>query len=129
MDTDLREASTATLLRWDDLPKESLAPLLSRRVVSGRGAMVAHVYLDKGAIVPRHSHPNEQFTYILEGTLRFRLGSDGTHEVIVRKGEILHIPGDLPHEAEALEDTLDLDIFSPPRQDWLEKTDAYLRGR
>jgi quercetin dioxygenase-like cupin family protein len=119
--------SDATHHRWDDLPREQLNASISRRLVTGERTMIAHVYLAKGAIVPRHRHANEQFTYILEGALRFRLGEHGEREVIVRAGEILHIPGDLPHEAEALEDTLDVDVFSPPRQDWLDGTDAYLR--
>ncbi len=120
----------ATLARWSDLPMEELSPTLRRRLFTGERVMVAHVHLDAGAVVPRHSHENEQITYILEGALRFRLGYEGEdeHVVIVRAGEVLHIPSHLPHEAEALEDTLDVDIFSPPRQDWLEGTDAYLRG-
>ncbi len=89
--------------------------------------MVAQVFLDKGCIVPKHSHHNEQITYIISGALRFWLGEDQSEVVTVRAGEVLHIPSNLPHQAEALEDTLDLDIFSPPRQDWLDKTDDYLR--
>jgi quercetin dioxygenase-like cupin family protein len=87
------------------------------------------VILSQGALVPAHRHDNEQFTYILEGALRFRLGEDLAEEVIVRAGEVLVIPGGLQHEALALEDTLDLDIFVPPRRDWLDGTDAYLRDR
>ena len=87
--------------------------------------MLAHVYLDKGAMVPRHSHHNEQFTYILEGALHFWVGEGGSEEIVVRAGEILHIPSHVPHKAQALEDTLDVDIFSPPRQDWLDGTDTY----
>jgi quercetin dioxygenase-like cupin family protein len=85
------------------------------------------VYLKKGCIVPKHSHENEQLTYILEGALHFRLGEDQKEEVVVSAGEVLHIPSNLPHEAKALEDTLDVDVFSPPRADWLNKTDSYLR--
>jgi quercetin dioxygenase-like cupin family protein len=117
----------ATLFRWDELPKEQLNPLLARRLVTGRRGMLAHVYLKKGCVVPKHRHENEQFTYILEGALRFFMGEDGATEVIVHAGEVLHIPSNLPHEAHALEDTLDLDIFCPPREDWLNKTDDYLR--
>ena len=90
--------------------------------------MLAHVYLDAGAVVPRHSHDNEQITYILEGALRFWIGEDEGHEVIVRAGEVLHIPSNVPHKAEALEDTLDVDIFAPPRQDWLDGTDSYFHA-
>ena len=90
--------------------------------------MIAHVYLAKGAIVPLHSHHNEQITYILEGMLRFTLGDGGRGETVdVAAGEVLTIPAHVPHMAEALEDTLDVDVFHPPRQDWLDGTDAYLR--
>jgi quercetin dioxygenase-like cupin family protein len=89
--------------------------------------MIAHVYLKKGCVVPKHSHENEQITYILEGALLFTLGEEQNVEVTVSAGEVLTIPSNLPHMAVALEDTLDVDIFNPPRQDWLEKSDAYLR--
>ncbi len=90
--------------------------------------MIAHVYLKKAAEVPRHSHENEQITYVLEGALKFQLGENGEREVIVRAGDVLVIPSYLPHAAVALEDTLDVDVFNPPRQDWLAGTDDYLRG-
>jgi quercetin dioxygenase-like cupin family protein len=109
------------------MPRESVSPMLDRRLITGDRMMLAHVYLKKGCIVPKHSHENEQFTYILEGALRFWIGDDGAEEVIVRAGEVLHIPSNVPHQAEALEDTLDVDVFDPPRQDWLDKTDSYLR--
>jgi quercetin dioxygenase-like cupin family protein len=115
--------------RWDDLPKEMLKPDLGRRLISTERMMLAHVYLDKGCIVPQHSHENEQLTYILEGTLRFWLGEDEAEVIDVAAGEVLHIPSHLPHKAEALEDTLDVDIFCPPRQDWLDGSDAYLRRK
>ncbi len=89
--------------------------------------MIAHVYFKRGIEVPRHSHENEQITYILEGALQFHLGANGEREVIVRAGEVLVIPSYLPHSAVAIEDTLDVDVFNPPRQDWLAGTDAYLR--
>jgi len=91
--------------------------------------MLAHVYLKKGAIVPRHQHINEQITYILEGALRFHVGDGEGEVVIVRAGEVLCIPSNVWHQAEALEDTLDVDVFSPPRQDWLDGSDAYLRQK
>ena len=100
---------------------------MSRRLVTGDQIMLTHVYLKKGCVVPKHAHENEQLTYILEGALRFRVGEDGAEEIVVRAGEVLHLPSNLPHEAHALEDTLDVDIFYPPRADWLNKTDAYLR--
>jgi quercetin dioxygenase-like cupin family protein len=117
----------ATHYRWDDLPREQLSPLIGRRLVTGERLMIAHVYLDEGALVPKHEHDNEQLTYILHGCLRFTLGDDASRVVEVRAGEVLHIPSGLPHEAVALEDTLDVDVFAPPRQDWLDGSDAYLR--
>jgi unsaturated pyranuronate lyase len=114
--------------RWEDLPREELNPLLARRLVTGGDLMIAHVYLSEGCIIPKHAHENEQLTYILEGHLRFRLGDEGDQVVDVKAGEVLCIPRHLPHEAEALEDTLDVDVFHPPRSDWLDGSDAYLRA-
>jgi quercetin dioxygenase-like cupin family protein len=121
-------ASSAKHYRWEDLPAEPLKGGISRRLICGKGVMIAHVYLKKGDDVPRHSHVNEQITYILEGALQFWLGPEGDREVTVRAGEVLVIPSNLEHRALALEDTLDVDVFNPPRQDWLNGTDAYLRG-
>ena len=121
-------AESARHFRWDDLPREELSPLIGRRLITGDQMMIAHVYLAKGAIVPKHEHLNEQLTYILEGRLRFSLGDDGAEIVDVGAGEVLHIPAHLPHAAEALEDTLDVDVFHPPREDWLDGSDAYLRA-
>jgi unsaturated pyranuronate lyase len=117
----------ATLYRWEDLPKERLKQDLERRLISTERLMLAHVYLEQGCVVPQHSHENEQLTYILEGLLRFWLGADELEVRDVAAGEVLHIPSNLPHKAEALETTLDVDIFCPPRQDWLDGSDAYLR--
>jgi quercetin dioxygenase-like cupin family protein len=91
--------------------------------------MLAQVWLDKGAIVPQHSHENEQLTYIVEGALHFWIGEDLSQEIVVRAGEVLHIPSNVPHKAEALEDTLDVDIFSPPRADWLDGSDSYFHKK
>jgi len=117
----------ATFYRWEDMPREKVSQTLERRLITGDRTMLAHVYLKKGCLVPKHVHENEQFTYILEGALHFWLGEDGSEEVDVRAGEVLHLPSMLPHRAEALEDTVDLDVFTPPREDWLQKTDHYLR--
>jgi quercetin dioxygenase-like cupin family protein len=117
----------ASFHRWNDMEKERVNDMLDRRLITGERVMLAHVYLKKGCIVPKHSHENEQITYILEGALRFKLGDDQKEVVTVSAGEVLHIPSNLPHEAEAVEDTLDVDVFSPPRADWLNKTDSYLR--
>ena len=121
------EERSVTLHRWSDMPKESLSASLERRLITGDRMMLAHVYLKKGCVVPRHSHENEQITYILEGGLRFWIGEDESQVMDVMAGEVLHIPSHVPHKAEALADTLDVDVFSPPRQDWLDKTDDYLR--
>jgi quercetin dioxygenase-like cupin family protein len=110
---------------FNSMPVEHLNPLLSRQMVWGERGMLARIILRKGAIVPRHSHENEQISYILEGALRFTLG-DG-RVVTVSAGEVLVIPSSLPHQAEALEDTVDLDVFCPPRADWIAGADAYLR--
>lgn len=115
-----------THYRWDDLPRDELSATISRRIITGDRMMLTHVYLKKGAVVPTHVHDNEQLTYILEGALRFWVGEE-KREVIVRAGEVLHIPSGVPHGAEALEDTLDVDVFDPPRADWLDGSDAYLR--
>ena len=111
------------------MPKERVSDSLQRRLITGDRMMLTHVYLDKGSIVPQHSHENEQLTYVLEGALQFWIGEDGSEEVTVRAGEVLVIPSNVLHKAEALEDTLDVDVFSPPRQDWLDKTDDYLRQK
>ena len=118
-----------TWYRWNDMDIETVTDTLSRRLITGDRMMIAHVYLKKGCIVPKHSHENEQLTYILEGSLKFWIGEDQKDELIVAAGEVLHIPSNVPHKAEALEDTLDVDVFSPPRQDWLDKSDAYLRRK
>ena len=123
------EPRNVTHHRWNDIPKEKLSEVLDRRLITGDRMMLAHVYLKKGCVVPRHSHENEQLTYILEGGLRFWIGADESQVIDVLEGEVLHIPSHVPHKAEALEDTLDVDIFSPPRQDWLDKTDDYLRRK
>ena len=121
------EQRSVTHHRWADIPKERLSDVLDRKLITGDQMMLAHVYLKKGAVVPRHSHENEQITYILEGGLRFWIGADESQVIDVLAGEVLHIPANVPHKAEALADTLDVDVFSPPRQDWLDKTDDYLR--
>jgi quercetin dioxygenase-like cupin family protein len=107
------------------MPVEKLNPLVDRQMIYGERAMLARIILRKGAIVPRHSHENEQITYVLDGALRFTL--DDGRVITVRAGELLVIPSNLPHQAEALEDTVDLDVFDPPRVDWIAGTDAYLR--
>ena len=112
------------LFSWEDVKTEVMNTNLKRKVITGEKAMVAQVFIAKGGVVPEHHHESEQLTYIMEGALEFELEGQ---TVVVRKGEVLHIPSNVPHRAVALEDTLDLDIFSPIRLDWLDGTDHYLR--
>ena len=120
----LKKKSEVKYVPWNTVELEELNPLLQRQLVVGEDIMVARVLMKKGCIVPEHSHVNEQLTYILEGALKFWI--DGK-EIVVRAGETLAIPRNVPHKAEALEDTVDLDVFNPPRADWINKTDQYLR--
>jgi quercetin dioxygenase-like cupin family protein len=115
--------------RWDDMPREQVSDTIDRRIITGDRMMLTHVYLKKGCVVPQHSHDNEQLTYILEGALKFWIGDNEEEEITVRTGEVLVIPSNVKHKAEALEDTLDVDVFCPPREDWLNKTDDYLRQK
>ena len=117
--------SATTFYRWSDITLERVTDTLDRKLITGDAMMLAQVFLKRGCVVPRHQHHNEQFTYIVEGALRFFIGEDEAEEVVVRAGEVLHIPSNVWHKAEALEDTLDMDIFSPPREDWLNHTDTY----
>jgi quercetin dioxygenase-like cupin family protein len=121
--------SRVRLLAWEDVEREQVTDAISRRLVWGERMMIAQVVLEEGSVVPKHAHENEQITYILEGALRFWIGEDGEEELVVRAGELLYIPSNVPHKAEALEDTLDVDVFSPPRQDWLDGTDTYFHER
>ena len=113
--------------RWESIPAEPMKGTITRKIISGERMMIAHVHLKKGDDVPRHAHENEQLTYILSGALHFWFGADGERELVVRAGEVVVIPSNVPHRALALEDTLDVDVFCPPRQDWLTGTDDYLR--
>lgn len=121
--------SETIFTRWSDIPIEPMNPLLGRQFVSSEKLTVGRITLAKGAHVPTHTHPNEQAVCIFSGSLRFVLYEPGVppREVIVTSGEILIIAPDIPHEAFALEDTIDIDIFAPPRQDWISGDDAYLR--
>jgi len=110
---------------WEKIEKEQLNPVITRQMMSGEDATIGRILLSRGAVVPRHSHRSEQFTFILSGALKFTF-DDG--ETVVRSGEILLIPPHVPHAAEALEDTVDFDFFAPRRDDWINKDDAYLRG-
>jgi quercetin dioxygenase-like cupin family protein len=115
---------THKLCSWDAVPLEQMSDLISRKMVVGEKAMIAQIFLKKGAVVPLHQHDAEQITYILEGSLKFELEGK---EVVVNPGQVLYIPSNVPHRAVALEDTLDVDVFSPLRMDWINKDDSYLR--
>ena len=115
---------TVRLHRWDEIALEKVTEMVSRKIVTGEREMLAQVYLKRGCLVPMHSHVSEQMTYVLQGALRFLIGGE---EITVREGEVLHIPSHLEHQAEALEDTFELDVFSPIRLDWLDHTDDYFR--
>lgn len=116
---------TVVYHRWDDIPTEPVNEMLTRKLITGERLMLAQVFLKKGCIVPVHHHENEQMTYILKGALKFEIEGK---ELLVREGEVLFIPSNVPHKATAMEDTVDLDVFAPPRQDWIDKTDNYLRN-
>ena len=114
------------LHRWDEIALDKVTEMISRKIVTGQREMVAQIYLKRGALVPMHKHESEQMTYILQGALKFLIDGE---DIIVREGEVLHIPSWVPHQAEALEDTFEIDIFSPIRQDWLDGTDAYFQEK
>jgi len=111
--------------RWADIAPEQLNALATRQYVVGTNTMLARIVLKKGAVVPMHQHMHEQISHVVEGALKFRIDAE---EIAVRAGEILCIPPHVPHEVTALEDSVALDIFNPPRQDWIDGDDAYLRG-
>ncbi|HYK87832.1 MAG TPA: cupin domain-containing protein [Acidobacteriota bacterium] len=111
---------------WKDIAWEKVTDDISRKIITGENEMISHVYLKKDAVVPEHSHVSEQITYILEGALKFRILGE---EIVVAAGQVLVIPPNVPHKAVALEDTLDVDIFSPIRRDWLDHTDSYFHRR
>ena len=119
---------TAVRHSWREVPSEEVTPMLSRRLVTGDRVMLAEVNLVKGCPVPRHQHEHEQLTHVMKGALKFWIGDNDAEELVLREGEVLHLPSNVWHRAEALEDSVVLDVFSPPREDWLSKSDAYLRA-
>ncbi|MCL4333156.1 MAG: cupin domain-containing protein [Candidatus Thermoplasmatota archaeon] len=110
---------------WKDTKSEKLSEVLSRKLIYGDRVMLAEVRLKKGTVVPEHHHENEQLTWIVKGELLFEINGK---KIRVKKGEVLIIPSNTPHKATAMEDTIDMDIFSPIREDWLSGQDQYLRG-
>ena len=111
----------ARLHRWDEIALEKVTEMISRKVVTGEREMIGQIYLKRGALVPMHSHESEQLTYVLQGAMKFLIAGE---EITVREGEVLHIPSWVPHQAEALDDTFELDIFSPIRSDWVEDQES-----
>jgi quercetin dioxygenase-like cupin family protein len=109
------------LHRWEEIALDKVTEMLSRKIVSGEREMLVQVYVKRGCLVPMHAHDSEQMTYVLQGALRFLIQGE---EITVREGEVLHIPPGVEHQAEALEDTFELDVFSPVRQAWLDHSDA-----
>src|SRR5579862_6237466 len=118
------ESAEIQVCKWDDVPLEKVSETLSRKLITGQREMVTQIFMKRGCLVPTHSHESEQITYVVTGALKFSVAG---REVVLRAGDVLCIPSWMEHSAEALEETLEMDIFSPIRQDWLDKTDAYLR--
>jgi quercetin dioxygenase-like cupin family protein len=116
----------AKLHRWDEIALDKVTEMISRKVVTGEREMLAQIYLKKGALVPMHAHESEQITYVLQGALKFLIAGE---DITVREGEVLLIPSWVEHQAEALDDTFELDVFSPIRQDWLDGTDTYFHRK
>ena len=116
--------TTVRVHRWDEIALDKITEMISQKIIAGEREMLAQIYLKRGALVPMHTHESEQMTYILQGALKCLVGGE---ELLVREGEVLHIPSGTPHQAEALEDTFELDVFSPIRQDWLDHTDDYFQ--
>jgi quercetin dioxygenase-like cupin family protein len=112
------------IYQWDHMPAERLNDLISRRIVTGKNAMLATLYLKKGADIPEHRHESEQISYVVSGALRFKVNGE---ELTLRAGQTMVIPSNVPHEVYAEEDTVDMDVFSPIRTDWLDGSDQYLR--
>jgi quercetin dioxygenase-like cupin family protein len=108
--------TAARVHRWDEIALDKITEMMSQKIVAGEREMLAQIYLKRGALVPMHAHESEQMTYVLQGSLRFVVGGE---EITIREGEVLHIPSWTPHQAEALEDTFELDVFSPVRHDWI----------
>ena len=118
--------TTVRVHRWDEIALDKITEMISQKIIAGEREMLAQIYLKRGAPVPMHAHDSEQMTYVLQGALRFLVGGD---EIVVREGEVLHIPSWVEHQAEALDDTFELDLFSPIRQDWLDRSDTYFHRR
>ena len=123
------ESTKATAYNWSGVEQEQVKPDLGRRLITGAQVMLAQVDLQRGCIVPQHAHVHEQITQVIRGCLRLTVGEDAKESYDLRAGDVLVLPSNVPHAGEALEDTQVIDVFSPPREDWLNRTDAYLRKR
>ncbi len=113
------------LHRWDEIALDKVTEMLSRKIVAGEREMLVQVYVKRGCLVPLHAHQSEQMTYVLQGALKFLVGGE---EITVREGEVIHIPSGVAHQSEALEDTFELDVFSPIREEWLTETEVIDAG-
>jgi quercetin dioxygenase-like cupin family protein len=119
---------TASGMQWDDVPLETVNPMMTRRVITGELMTVARIYFKDGFLVPRHSHHNEQITQVISGAMRFRFGENGEHEFDVAAGGVVVIPANLAHEALCIGDVEEMDMWAPRRDDWLDGSDDYLRS-
>jgi quercetin dioxygenase-like cupin family protein len=117
-------AKKPQLLRWAEIEEEKLNDKITRKLAVGQNEMIGRLRLEKGAVVPPHKHVSEQITMVMSGALRFTIGGK---DITVRAGEVLVIPPNVIHSAVALEDSDDIDSFSPLRLDWLSGDDSYLK--
>ena len=120
-------AIRAELLQWDNVSMETVNPMMQRQIITGELMTVAKIYFKDGFLVPRHSHHNEQITQVISGLMKFRLGENGEDAIDVGPGQAIVIPADLPHEALVVGDVVEMDMWAPRRDDWLNQTDDYLR--
>jgi len=115
-------------INWDAVELETVNPCMRRRIVTGERMTVARIYFKDGFLVPMHSHENEQITQVISGVLRFTMGEESAETVDVGPGGVLVIPANVPHQALCIGEVEEMDMWSPRRDDWLDKTDDYLRG-
>jgi quercetin dioxygenase-like cupin family protein len=125
----MAERGTVRVIRWEDVPREQLSPLSARRTIHGQRVTLAQFTFVAGTLIPMHQHEHEQCSYVISGELEFRIGAEDAEPIIVPSGEVMVLPPNTPHMVRALVHTLDLDIFSPPRGDWMAGGDRYLRQR
>ena len=124
----MSEQDSVELLDWDQIPMETVNPMMQRQIITGELMTVAKIYFKDGFLVPMHSHHNEQITQVISGLLRFRIGENGEQTIDVGPGQTIVIPANVPHEALVVGDVVEMDMWAPRRDDWLNQTDDYLRG-